>query len=55
VLDALKNDTGNFIVTLIICYFIIKWAVKNGIKEAHRGMKLEKYYRKNSEDNTIDE
>lgn len=27
---------GRFIVILICAYFIIKWAVKNGIEEAYR-------------------
>ena len=41
-IDALRNDPGNVIISLIIFYLIVKWVVKNGIKEAHKDIKLEK-------------
>jgi hypothetical protein len=28
-------SAGTAIIVLIVLYFVIKWAVKNGIKEAH--------------------
>ena len=35
---------GTALIVLISLYFIIKWGVKNGIKEAYRSIKnLERY------------
>ncbi len=35
-LEELGISFGTAIVILIALYFIIKWSVKNGIKEAYR-------------------
>ena len=32
-------DIGNLVIILIALYFIVKWAVKNGIKEAYEDIK----------------
>lgn len=32
-------SAGTAIIILIVLYFIIKWAVKNGIKEAYQEIK----------------
>ena len=32
-------DFGNLVIILIALYFIVKWAVKNGIKEAYTDIK----------------
>lgn len=34
--EELGISSGTVIITLIVLYFIIKWAVKNGIKQAYR-------------------
>lgn len=34
---------GTAIIVLITLYFIIKWAVKNGIKEAYKDIKNKKF------------
>lgn len=36
--EELGISSGTFILVLIALYFVIKWAVKNGIKEAYRGI-----------------
>lgn len=38
----LGMSAGTAIVVLIALYFIIKWAVKNGILEAHKKMEEKK-------------
>lgn len=35
-LKELGISAGTAIIILIVLYFIIKWAVKNGIKEAYK-------------------
>lgn len=34
--EELGISSGTAIIILIALYFIIKWAVKNGVKEAYR-------------------
>ncbi len=34
--EELGISGGTALIVLIALYYIIKWAVKNGIKEAHR-------------------
>lgn len=36
--EELGVSGGTALVVLIALYFVIKWAVKNGIKEAHKEM-----------------
>ena len=40
--NELGISGGTAIVILIALYFVIKWAVKNGIKEAYRDITAEK-------------
>lgn len=40
--EELGISGGTAIVVLITLYFVIKWAVKNGIKEAHRDIMSDK-------------
>ena len=40
--NELGISGGTAIVILIALYFVIKWAVKNGIKEAYRAITGEK-------------
>ena len=40
--NELGISGGTAIVILIVLYFVIKWAVKNGIKEAYRAITGEK-------------
>lgn len=39
--EELGISSGTAIIILIALYFIIKWAVRKGIKEAYREMKDE--------------
>lgn len=32
-------DFGTLVILLVALYFIVKWAVKNGIKEAYKDIK----------------
>ena len=41
--EDLGISAGTAIIVLIALYFIIKWAVKNGIKEAYKDIKNKKY------------
>lgn len=34
--EELGISGGTAIITLIVIYFVIKWSVKNGIKEAYK-------------------
>lgn len=34
--EELGISSGTAVIVLIVLYFIIKWAVKNGVKEAYR-------------------
>lgn len=36
--EELGVSGGTAIIVLIVLYFIIKWAVKNGIKEAYKSI-----------------
>lgn len=40
--EELGISGGTAIIVLIALYFVIKWAVKNGIKEAYRDIMNEK-------------
>ena len=40
--DELGISGGAAIIILIALYYVIKWAVKNGIKEAYRAITGEK-------------
>ena len=40
--DELGISGGTAIIILIALYYVIKWAVKNGIKEAYRAITGEK-------------
>ena len=40
--EDLGISAGTAIIVLIALYFIIKWAVKNGIKEAYKDIKNKK-------------
>ncbi len=37
-LEELGISSGTAVIVLIALYFIIKWAVKNGIKEAYESI-----------------
>ena len=37
--EELGISSGTAIIVLIALYFIIKWAVKNGVKEAYRDIR----------------
>lgn len=41
--EELGISSGTAIIVLIALYFIIKWAVRNGIKEAYREMKSDNF------------
>lgn len=41
--EDLGISAGTALIVLIALYFIIKWAVKNGIKEAYKDIKNKKY------------
>lgn len=41
-LQELGISGGTAIIILIALYFIIKWAVKNGVKEAYRDLQQSK-------------
>ena len=34
--EELGISSGTAVIVLIVLYFIIKWALKNGVKEAYR-------------------
>ena len=38
-LEELGISFGTALIILLALYFIVKWAVKNGIKEAYRDIK----------------
>lgn len=38
--DELGISAGTAVLILISLYFVIKWAVKNGIKEAYSAIKI---------------
>ncbi|MGN0536691.1 MAG: DUF6019 family protein [Acutalibacteraceae bacterium] len=38
-LEELGISSGTTIIILIALYFVVKWAVKNGIKEAYKDIK----------------
>ena len=40
--DELGISAGTAVLNLISLYFVIKWAVKNGIKETYRAITGEK-------------
>ncbi len=40
--EELGISSGTALLILIVLYFVIKWAVKNGIKEAYRDITTEK-------------
>ena len=40
--DELGISAGTAVLILISLYFVIKWAVRNGIKEAYRAITGEK-------------
>lgn len=46
--EELGVSGGTALVVLIALYFVIKWAVKNGVREAHEEMA-----RKNGEKRTL--
>lgn len=41
-LEELGISAGTAIIVLIALYFIVKWAVKNGVKDAYRDITGEK-------------
>ena len=47
--EELGISGGTAVVILIALYFIVKWAVKNGVKEACEDMKLKDILHKISE------
>lgn len=42
-LEGLGISGGTAIIVLIALYFIVKWAVKNGIKEAYKDITGKKH------------
>ena len=42
--DELGVSSGTAIIVLIALYFVIKWSVKNGIKEAYKDIAENKFY-----------
>lgn len=49
-LKELGISGGTAFIIIVILYFIIKWAVKNGIKEAYRDIDNRKTIERNEED-----
>lgn len=49
--EDLGISGGTAIIVLIALYFIIKWAVKNGIKEAYEDINSQKSDKSIDEDN----
>ena len=50
--EELGISGGTAIIILITLYFVIKWSIKNGIKEAYRDITESKLYEdENEEDN----
>ena len=47
--EELGISGGTAIIILIALYFIIKWGVKNGVKEAYKDMKIKEMFNKNPE------
>ena len=47
--EELGISSGTAIIILIALYFIIKWGVKNGVKEACEDMKIKDILHKISE------
>mgnify|MGYP004614281999 CR=1 FL=1 len=47
--NELGISGGTAVVILIALYFVIKWAVKNGIKEAYRAIKTDEEIRNETE------
>lgn len=41
--EELGISSGTAIIVLIALYFIIKWAVRNGIKEAYGAIKSDNF------------
>lgn len=41
--EELGVSSGTAIIILIALYFVIKWAVKNGIKDAYRDITEKSY------------
>lgn len=57
-LEELGISSGTAILVIIVMYFVIKWSVKNGIKEAYKDItgkqtaediEIEKIYKKTSD------
>ena len=49
--QELGISAGTAIIILIVLYFNIKWAVKNGIKEAYKDWRHEKLVKEDRKDN----
>ena len=51
--QELGNSAGTAIVVLIALYFVIKWAVKNGMMEAYKKIEEKKAQHNLKEDKTV--
>lgn len=51
--QELGISVGTAIVVLAALYFVIKWAVKNGIMEAHKKIEEKKAQQNLKEDKTV--
>ncbi|RKI44086.1 hypothetical protein D7V86_14890 [bacterium D16-51] len=51
--QELGISAGTAIIVLIALYFVIKWAVKNGILEAYKGIEKKKAQEALKADKTI--
>lgn len=47
--EELGISGGTAVIILIALYFIIKWGVKNGVKEAYKEMKIQNILQQISE------
>lgn len=53
--QELGMSAGTAIIVLIVLYFIIKWAVKNGMLEAYQEIKRSKKHKKTNDSLTTDQ
>lgn len=53
--EELGISGGTAIIILITLYFVVKWSVKNGIKEAYRDITAQKLHKNESKILPLDE
>lgn len=52
--EELGISGGTAIIVLIALYFIVKWAVKNGVKEAYRDIKSREAITENDQEDNME-